>query len=292
MNKYLANFFVVNLLILILTNVAFAQAAQQEKSAIVFGAKIRYVEAGDQKNPTVVLLHGLGANAESWMFNIAPLSAKYRVIALDQIGFGKSDKPMLKYRVGTYTDFLDKFLVELKIEKATLIGNSLGGWVAADYALKYPAKVEKIVLVDAAGLAPAKGVDYNLVYSLNYSTRDEVRKLVKLAFYNQAIFGSDTFVEQSMNVRVAANDGYTINSLIVSIKRSEDFLDGRLSAIRQPSLIIWGKQDGLLPLADGEKFDKEIPNSQLVVIDRCGHVPQVEKAIEFNAAVLKFLEGR
>jgi pimeloyl-ACP methyl ester carboxylesterase len=224
----------------------------------------------------------------SWVLNISALSQKYHVIALDQIGFGKSDKPMLKYRVGTYTDFLDKFLSEIKIEKATLIGNSLGGWVAADFALKYPNKVEKIVLADAAGIKPSN-VNLNQIYALNYSTREEVRTLVKLVFYNQTIFGSDAFIEESMRVRVAAGDGYTINSLIDSIKRDEDFLNGRLGGIKQPTLIIWGKQDGILPLADGEKFDKEIPNSTLVVFDGCGHVPQIEKALDFNGAVLKFL---
>jgi len=80
--------------------------------------------------------------------------------------------------------------------------------------------------------------------------------------------------------------------LIESIKRDEDFLNGKLGAIKQPTLIVWGKQDGLLPLADAERFDKEIPNSELVVFDRCGHAPQIEKALEFNAAVLKFLEGK
>jgi pimeloyl-ACP methyl ester carboxylesterase len=268
----------------------FAQTAPQGKSAVIFGAKIHYIEAGDAKNPKVVLLHGLGASITSWQLNIAALSQKYHVIALDQVGFGKSDKPMLKYRVGTYTDFLDKFLSELKIEKASLIGNSLGGWIAADFALKYPAKVEKIVLADAAGLKP-NAVDFNRIYALNYSTRDEVRTLVKLVFYNQIIFGSEAFVDESLRIRVASSDGYTINSLIDSIKREEDFLNGRLGGIKQPTLIVWGKQDGLLPLADGEKFDKEIPNSSLVVFDQCGHVPQVEKALEFNTAVLKFLGG-
>jgi pimeloyl-ACP methyl ester carboxylesterase len=269
---------------------AFGQAAPpQEKTATVFGAKINYVEAGDASKPVVVLLHGLGSSSVAWQFNIAALAAKYRVIAPDQIGFGKSDKPMLKYRVGTYVDFLDKFLAEIKVEKATLVGNSLGGWVAAWTAIKYPNRVEKIVLADAAGLKPAE-VDFNLIYSLNYSTRDEVRQLVKLVFYNQAIFGSEAFIDQSMNVRVAAGDGYTINSLIESIKRNEDFLDGQLAKIQKPTLIIWGKQDGLLKLADGERFKREIAGSELIVFDRCGHVPQVEKAADFNAAVLKFLE--
>jgi 2-hydroxy-6-oxonona-2,4-dienedioate hydrolase len=177
----------------------------------------------------------------------------------------------------------------LRIEKATLVGNSLGGWVAAWTAIKYPNRVEKIVLADAAGLKPNK-VDFNLIYSLNYSTREEVRALSKLVFYDQSFFNNDTFIEQSMRKRVLAGDGYTINSLIESIKRNEDFLDGQLAKIQKPTLIIWGKQDGLLKLADGERFNREIKGSQLVVFDRCGHVPQVEKAADFNAAVLKFLE--
>jgi pimeloyl-ACP methyl ester carboxylesterase len=107
------------------------------------------------------------------MFTIPALAANYHVIAPDQIGFGKSDRAMLKYRVGTYVDFLDKFMSELKIEKASLVGNSLGGWVAAWTAIKYPNRVEKIVLADAAGLKPA-AIDMAQIYSLNYSTRDEV----------------------------------------------------------------------------------------------------------------------
>ena len=260
----------------------------QDKTVTVFGAKINYVEAGDPAKPKVILLHGLGGNSTNWAFNIPALSANYHVIALDQIGFGKSDRPLLKYRVGTFVDFLDKFMSELKIEKASLVGNSLGGWVSAWMAIKYPNRVEKLVLADAAGLKPSE-IDLAQVYSLNYSTRDEVRQLVKLVFYNQAIFGSDAFIEQSLAIRVTANDGYTMNSLIESIKRNEDFLNGRLGEIKKPTLIIWGKNDGLLKVSDGEQFKREIAGSELIVFDQCGHVPMVEKATDFNKAVLTFL---
>lgn len=262
--------------------------ASQQKTATVFGAKINYIEAGDPTKPNVILLHGLGGSADNWQFNIPALAQSYHVIAIDQIGFGKSDRLMLKYRVGTYVDFLDKFMAETKIEKASMVGNSLGGWVAALTAIKYPNRVEKIVLADAAGLRPAD-LDLNRIYSLNFSTRDEVRELVKLVFYNQTLFGSEMFIDESMRVRVAANDGYTINSLIESIRRGEDFLNGRLGEVKKPTLIIWGKQDGLLKLSDGEQFKREIAGSELVVFDQCGHVPQVEKAADFNKAVLAFL---
>ena len=262
--------------------------ASQEKTVTVFGAKISYVEAGDPAKPTVILLHGLGGNSSNWAFNIPALSQKYHVIAPDQIGFGKSDRPLIKYRVATYVDFLDKFMSELKIDRATLVGNSLGGWVAALTAIKYPNRVERLVLADAAGLKPSD-VDLGQVYSLNYSTRDEVRQLVKLVFYNQALFDSDAAIDQSMMVRIAANDGYTINSLIESIKRNEDFLNGRLGDIKKPTLIIWGKQDGLIKPSDGEQFKREISGSELIMFDQCGHVPMVEKAADFNKAVLVFL---
>lgn len=267
----------------------FAQTtATQEKTATIFGAKIRYIEAGDAAKPTVILLHGLGAQAESWQFTILPLAANYHVIALDQIGFGKSDKPFLKYRVATYADFLDKFMSELKIEKASLVGNSMGGWVAGLMAIKYPSRVERIVLADAAGLTP-KEIEFERIYQLNNSTRDEIRANLKLIFATPTYANSDALIDQFMTQRVTTNDGYTINSLIESIKRREDFLDTRLGEIKKPTLIIWGKQDGLLPVSDGEKFNKGIANSEFVVFDQCGHAPQIEKALDFNKKVLEFL---
>jgi len=273
-----------------------AQTAPQEKSATVFGAKIRYLEAGDAAKPTVILLHGLGGSAENWQSNplasnIIALAAQFHVIAPDQIGFGKSDKPLLKYRVGTYVDFLDKFMSELKIEKASLVGNSMGGWVAGLMAIKYPNRVEKIVLADAAGIIPAN-VNSDEIYQLNNSTRDEIRANLKRIFANPLFQNNEALVDQFMTARIAANDGYTINSLIESIKRKEDFLNDRLAEIKKPTLIIWGKQDGLLPVADAATFNKGIAGSQVVIFENCGHAPQFEKAAEFNKAVLDFLGAK
>lgn len=273
---------------LILSFAAFAQAPQ-EKSVTIFGAKIRYLEAGEATKPNIILLHGLGGQAENWSFAIPALSAKYHVIALDQVGFGKSDKPFIKYRIGTYADFLDKFLSELKIEKTTLIGNSLGGWIGGFYAVKYPNRVEKLILVDAAGLTP-KVIDYTKVYQLQSSTRAEVKANLKLIFANQSYSENDAVIDNFLTQRVLANDGYTIDSITESIKRSEDFLDTHLGEIKAKTLIIWGKQDGLIPVEDGERFKKGIVNSQILVIDNCGHVPMVEKFAEFSKAVLEFLE--
>lgn len=257
------------------------------KEATVFGQKIKYVDVGS--GPVVVLLHGLGGNSSNWAFNISALSTKYRVIAPDQIGFGRSDKPLINYRVGTYADFLDKLLDGLNVERATLVGNSMGGWIAALYAVKYPKRVERLVLVDAAGFAPPKDLDLSTLSGLNPSTREQARYLAGLVFFNP-LFKTDAAVDATLAARISAGDGYTIQSLVESIYRNEDMLDGKLSAVKQPVLIIWGRDDGLTPLArEGEKFKKEIPSAQFVVFDQCGHVPQVERAAEFNAALLKFL---
>lgn len=279
------------LLLSITLCVASLANAQTSKEARVFGQKIHYVEAGS--GPTVILLHGLGGSSQAWQLNIGPLAQKFHVVVPDQIGFGKSDKPLVNYRVRTYVDFLEEFCRELKIERATIVGNSMGGWIAVLFAATFPERVDKLVLVDSAGYAPPKDFDMRTLSGLNPTTKAGMKTLVAKVFYNQ-MFTTDIAIRQAMATRLAAGDGHTINSLTESIIRGEDFLDDTVKTIKQPTLIVWGRQDGLTPLSDGERFNKDIAGSKLVVFDQCGHVPNIEKYVEFNAAVLKFLtaDGR
>src|SRR5215213_9365881 len=260
--------------------------AQASKEVVVFGQKIHYVEAGS--GPTVILLHGLGGSTQVWQFNVAALAEKFHVVALDQIGFGKSDKPLVNYRIRTYVDFLDQFCKQLKIERATLVGSSMGGWIAMWFTATFPDRVDKLVLVDAAGYAPPKDLDTRTLFALNPTTREGMKLLASKVFYNKA-FLTDAAIDQAIAARLAAGDGYTINSITESILRGEDFLDEAVKTIKRPTLIVWGRQDGLVSLAEGERFNKDIAGSKLVVVDQCGHVPNVEKPGEFNAALLKFL---
>ena len=119
--------------------------AQTSKEVVIFGQKIHYVEAGS--GPTVILLHGLGGSSQVWQLNIAALAEKYHVVVPDQIGFGKSDKPLVNYRIRTYVDFLDQFCKQLRIERASLVGNSMGGWIAAAFTAAFPDRVDKLMLV-------------------------------------------------------------------------------------------------------------------------------------------------
>jgi len=232
---------------------------------------------------------GLGLTGQAGGPTVGPLSQKYHVIALDQIGFGLSDKPFINYRVATLVDFLDGFYKELKIDRASLVGNSLGGFTATAFALAHPNKVDRLVLVDAAGYAVPKDVDPNSFNMLNPSTRAGMKQVLESVFYNKQMFSNDAVVDAAFAKKVSTGDGYTVQRFIESIIRGEDVLDGRLAAIKQPTLIVWGREDQLTPLAMGERFKQDIKGSEMIVFDKCGHAPQVEKAAEFNAALMKFL---
>lgn len=264
-----------------------AAAPVADKVATIYGVKIHYKEAGS--GPVVILLHGLGGDKSNWAMTIGALATKYRVIVPDQVGFGESDKPVIAYRVGTLVDFLYGLYKELKIERASLVGNSLGGWTAAAFALAYPEKVDRLVLVDAAGVGLAGGVDKNMLTSvLNGSTRESIRRLMSMIFYDKQ-YQSDMAVDIMFTRKMTRTDGYTIQQFVESVARGEDILDNRLGSIKQPTLIVWGREDKLTPLAMGEQFKKEIAGSELVILEKCGHVPQIEKAAEFNTILLKFL---
>lgn len=267
------------------------QTAATEKSVTVFGQKMHYYEAGNGPE-TVVLIHGMGGNGSNWATTIAALSPKYRVIAPDLIGFGKSDKPQIGYRPATFVDFLDKFLTEVKVDKAHIVGHSLGGWVSTLYATTYPNRVNKLVLMDAAGLLPGKDYDPAQLQLLQATTRSQIRELLKMILANPTPFLNDPAVDFVLTTRLSANDGYTVSQLVESVKRGEDFTDSKLGAVKAPTLIVWGKQDMLLKVADAEKLNKGIAGSQLVVIDGAGHGPNVEKPAEFHAALTKFLEAK
>ena len=281
------------LAVLALLLVALAAPAQELTAGHqteVFGQKIHYLEAGS--GPVVILLHGLGGDANNWALTVPALAPRFHVYVPDQIGFGQSDKPYLSYRVGTLVDFLDGFCKKLGITRATLVGNSLGGWTAMAFTLAHPDKVERLVLVDAAGYSAARQggppLTREALLMLNPATLEGTKRLFGLIFYNKQMI-TDQFAEQAFASKMRSNNGYTVDQFIGSILRGEDYLDGKLGAIKAPTLVAWGREDALTPLALGESFAKDIAGAQTAFLDKCGHVPQIECAAPFNAALLKFL---
>jgi len=258
-------------------------APPPEKTAVIYGQNIRYFEAG--QGPAVILLHGLGSVKEIWLANLGPLSAQYHVYAIDQVGFGHSDKPLLDYRIGTWVDFLQSFMQSQNIAKATVVGNSLGGWIALDFTVQHPEMVDKLVLVDAAGLTWAGSAS---AVELNPSSISETRTLLEGVFFDKTRL-TYQFVESVFENHMRNNDGYTIQRTLAGFAQGAPFEDQKLASIHTPTLVIWGRQDQLINVDRAEKFHTGIPGSKLVIFDQCGHVPQIEKSEQFNQALLDFL---
>ncbi len=218
------------------------------------------------------------------------MAQKYRLLVPDQIGFGRSEKPLLDYSVQTYVDFLNEFLRQLKVEKASLVGESLGGWIAGLYVAEmgggaHLIPVEKLVLVDAAGLKQDKPIP-----DLNPSSLAAMRGLMEAVFYDTNWLNEDA-LRKIFTDKLAVHDGYTVRSFLGNPTRETERLDDRLASIKVPTLVTWGKQDKLLPIAAGERYAAGIAGAKLVSFDKCGHVPPVEKTEEFLAAVTAFLGG-
>jgi len=206
----------------------------------------------------------------------------------DQIGFGRSDKPLLDYSIQTYVDFLNEFLRQLKVEKASLVGESLGGWIAGLYVAEigggaHMIPVEKLVLVDAAGLKQDKPVP-----DLNPSSLAAMRGLMEAVFYDTSWLNEDA-LRKTFTDKLATKDGYTVRSLLGNPGLGTERLDDRLGSIKVPTLVTWGKQDKLLPIGAGERYAAGIAGAKLVSFEKCGHVPPIEKTEEFLTAVVAFL---
>jgi pimeloyl-ACP methyl ester carboxylesterase len=259
----------------------------EDKTIAVFGQTIHYWDVGS--GPVLVLVHGLGSSKDGdWGKVVAPLSQKYRVIAPDQVGFGRSDKPLLDYKIQTYVDFLNEFLRELKVEKASLMGESLGGWISALYVIELSGgahliPVEKLVLVDAAGLKQDKPIP-----NLNPSTLEDMRKVMEAVFYDTSWLTEET-LQKAFTDKLAKHDSYTVHSILTNATLPAERLDERLGNIHVPTLVVWGKEDTLLPIASGERYAAGIPGAKLVSFEHCGHVPPIEKTREFLSAVEGFL---
>jgi pimeloyl-ACP methyl ester carboxylesterase len=257
-------------------------ADTQDKFVTVYGARIHYVEQGN--GPVVVLIHGLADDGRVWQACMGPLARTFRVIAVDLIGHGRSAKPLLNYRPATLTDFFVGFLDSLRIERATLVGNSLGGWVGILVALGQPRRVERLVLVDSAGYA-----DQEVPPVLNPSSLEECRELLHYVLASPKLADDPALAAEVLKRRVENGDGYTIATFLASARRNKDTIDGRLGALTMPALIVWGEQDRLIPLPLGRRFARDIRGSVLKIIPKCGHVPPFESPNAFNEALLSFL---
>jgi pimeloyl-ACP methyl ester carboxylesterase len=268
------------------------------------GVRIHYLKAGTTGSP-LVLLHGGSADSASlsWRPTMDLFSRSHRVIAPDLPGYGSSAKPKLNYTVEYYTRFLSRFLQHVGLERFSLVGLSMGGHIAIAFALQFPSLVEKLVLASSSGLGTQW--HWQLLARLmvkmprlhqrmrKMGNRETIKLSLGKIVHNLEIISEDLIEEISENA-AARGAGRAWRSYLeneMSWSGFQNNLLGRLGGITQPTLIIHGSKDRLIPVKWAKKAHHLIPDSRLYIFEQCGHWPQREKPLEFHEAVLGFLEG-
>jgi pimeloyl-ACP methyl ester carboxylesterase len=263
------------------------------KDATVFGYRIHYLEAG--RGDPVILLHGTGGEGARWMPTIKALAANFRIISLDQIGFGQSDKPLTTYHSGVFAGFLAGFMKAIGVPRATIIGQSMGAGVALHLAIHNPQMVERLVLVNGgnyrtASDPPPPPPNWHDRQIANAGTLEESREYLQKLYYDHA-FVTDELVEQNLILRLKS--AYTIETMQTANARGLGAVtEEEVRGINVPTLLVWGTNDRLSPVANADKLNAAIKNSRKVLIDRAGHYPFLEQAEKFNQIVLEFLKSQ
>ena len=257
----------------------------------------RYWQVGDSGN-SVILLHGGGGYIELWKHNILELAKHHRVYAFDMVGAGRTDKVNADYTFDFMAQFTRAFMAALNISKASFIGTSAGGGVALTFTLNFPELVDRLILVGSAGLG--KEVSFLLRVTtvpglgrlFSSPSKAGVAMLCKQAVYDSNLI-TDAIVEEFYQMATLPEAA----AATLNVGRSNFNIWGqfhqpiteRLAAIAAPTLIIWGRQDPMVPVTHAQKAAKMIPNAQLAIIEECGHWSSIEHPQKFNQLVLEFL---
>jgi pimeloyl-ACP methyl ester carboxylesterase len=265
----------------------------------VVGAEVNYVEMGD--GPPIVFVHGLSGAWQNWLENLPHFAKTHRVIALDLPGFGSSPMPPWEISIPAYGRFLRDFCERLGIGRCSLVGNSMGGFIATEVAITDPKRVDDLVLVSAAGITwasarrePAAVIarmgraagPLLLRFHMQGIKRPRLRK-----GYFQGVFHNPDAVRREV-----------LWENIVPALQSPGYYDAmttlwgydirhRLEEIEVPTLVVWGRNDRVVPVPAALSYKERIgDNAELVIFDRCGHVPQMEHPARFNRLVEGFLK--
>lgn len=269
----------------------------------VDGARVHYQEFGDASKPTIVLIHGYTASLYVWK-TVAPMLAEagFHIVALDLLGFGYSEKPSwFDYAISSQARVVARFMNRLGIGRATMVGSSYGGAVAATLALDYPERVEKLVLVDTVcndnlknhpilKLAAVPGVGEALTpFLVDSRAFQRYRMRGTLAPANHKLI-TDERVEGILRPLTAADAHHSL--LATSRAWSACRIEQDAHLINQPTLIIWGADDKVIPPDDGHRLHDSILHSRFVILKDCGHIPQEEKSDLFVELVTEFCRDR
>jgi len=265
------------------------------------GVRINYYEAG--QGPPVILLHGFGSSAYSWRFLGPALAADHRVFTLDLKGYGLSAKPEDgKYAISDQAGMVAEFIRARDLHDLVVIGHSMGGGVALMTYFKVvedePARIKKMVLIDSAGYpqkmpwfiwlakAPVLGsVGGNLV-SPRFASTMALRK----CYYNKAKITDAQIDTYAYYASLPGGREAVVATAQQIVPEDIEAVIARYQTIKVPVLIVWGAEDEVVPLSVGRNFKRDIPNSELVILPQCGHIPQEEEPQETTRIAKEFLQ--
>ncbi|HYU99550.1 MAG TPA: alpha/beta hydrolase, partial [Pyrinomonadaceae bacterium] len=262
------------------------------------GVRIHYQEKGT--GTPLVLIHGYTSSTYSWKEVFEPLSKSFRVIAVDLKGFGFSGKPDGDYTRRAQAILVAHLLEHLKIDKAWLCGNSMGGEVALNVAVANPQRVAGLILIDSAGVeVPGEGslapgylllpVVGRVLVALSLTSDKLVRQGLEKSFYDQAKVTDDRVANY---YRPLKTRGGQLAALRARTQWSMFPIEPDLGKITVPTLILWGAHDQLIPLAAGYKMNSLIKASKLVIFEDCGHLPQEEMPARTIDEMTRFIAGQ
>jgi pimeloyl-ACP methyl ester carboxylesterase len=247
--------------------------------------RLRYLEAGS--GPPLLLVHGLGSNAlQDWGALVAPLARRYHVYAPDLPGFGRSERPPnAEYSIPMQAEAVRAFLEAVRVSRARVAGLSMGGWIVARLAGEHPELVERLVLVAPAGLRPEDGAPIPVEVLF---PRDEAGVRRMIAAIRHKPPRVPAFLARDI-LAVRLRDEWIVRRALESMRPGKDWVNGTLARADMPVLILWGKQDALIPVAYAPRFAAQLAHAKLQVLDGCGHVPMADCPQEFEAVMTQFL---
>ena len=245
--------------------------------------RVHYYEGGE--GPPLVYVHGLGAESLNWVPMMLDTRHQFHVYAIDLLGHGDTDKPDIAYSIEQQSEMLRQFLASQNIQSADVVGVSMGGWVALKLAIEHPEVVNRLVVADAAGLKFQTDITAKTFLP---STPDELAafmaRLTPRQFHAPYPITRD-FLNQ------VAERAWITHRIFDSFLTYQDVLDGKLEGVKAPTLVIWGKQENLIPITVGEQMKQQIPSASLVVCADSGHLAVFECWNQLKPDVTKFLES-
>lgn len=259
----------------------------KENFVSVDGNKIRFLEYGDALE-NLVLVHGLGASAERWEF-VAPIFEKhFRLVIPDLIGFGLSDKPLVDYTPEFFAEFFEKFLAESGIKKTHIIASSLGGQIVVNFAAKNPEIIDKLVLVSPSGAMKhsTPALDAYVMAALYPNEEGAKNAFLMMSGGSEQI--PQKIIKGFIERMQLPNAKMAFMSTLLGLKNSE-VISEKLPLISNPTMLIWGGQDPVIPIKYSEDFLSSLKNCKFHKMESSGHTPYVDNPNEFARLVLEFL---